>query len=138
MYEINQVDGVVFADTILRFNSLAPETFPPLEEHHLTDGYWWLAYLYDEPVAFAGMVPFLPGIGYLKRCFVLHRGHGLQYRLMLARCMEAKRIGWTHLVSECHETNTHSAANFLRANFSPFAPDQKWAGEHSLYFIKHL
>jgi hypothetical protein len=138
MYEISEVGGEDNAATIHHFNSLAPETFPPLELKHLVKGYWWLAYLNDDPVAFAGMVPFgLPGVGYFKRCLVLRRGHGLQYRLMLARLLKAKPIGWTTVVSECHESNSYSAANFLRAGFEEFEPEQKWAKD-SIYFMKTL
>ena len=107
-YQIQEVDGVTLSDTINAFNKLVPE-WPPLQQGHFTKGYWWLAYLGERPVAFAGLVPFepLPNIGYLKRCYVNpdHHGHGLQFRLMVARELKAKRLGWTHLVSECRVDN---------------------------------
>lgn len=71
-YQIQEVDGVTLSDTINAFNKLVPE-WPLLQQRHFTKGYWWLAYLEERPVAFAGLVPFepLPNIGYLKRCYVL-------------------------------------------------------------------
>ena len=139
-YEISEVNGTDNAATIHYFNSLAPETFPPLELKHLVKGYWWLAYRDDYPVAFAGLVPFgLPGVGYFKRCLVLpnHHGRGLQYRLMVARELKARQLGWTTLVSECKANNEHSANNFRRAGFDEFEPEQPWAKD-SIYFKKSL
>jgi GNAT superfamily N-acetyltransferase len=107
-YQIQEVDGVTLSDTINAFNKLVPE-WPLLQQRHFTKGYWWLAYLEERPVAFAGLVPFepLPNIGYLKRCYVNpdHHGHGLQFKLIVARELKAKRLGWTHLVSECRVNN---------------------------------
>jgi len=139
MYEIAEVDGIQNREALEAFNALDPY-FPPLQERHFTDGYWWLVYG-DEPVAFAGMVPFHPvmNMGYLKRCFVKpnHHGHGLQFRLMRAREAKARQLGWTHLVSECLEANTYSAANFRRAGFVQTFPEQPWAKD-SIYWLKEL
>ena len=131
------------AKTIHGFNRLAPETFPVLSDRHLANGYWWLVYGPDvEPVGFAGMVPFepFPMIGYLKRAFVMpeHRGHGLQSALMAARETKARRLGWTHLVSECSADNTHSARNFAAAGFAQVEPEQRWGAENSIYWRKAL
>jgi len=139
MYEVQEVGGLDNQATIEWFNSLDP-IFPPLTMHHLVKGFWWLAYLDDDPVAFAGMVPFgLPGVGYFKRCFVLpeHHGHGLQFRLMAARELKARQLGWTCLVSECRAGNEYSANNFRRAGFERFEPEQPWARD-SIYWRKAL
>lgn len=126
MYEVREVDGTLFADTLHGFNSLAPETFPPLKLHHLESGFWWLAYLDDEAVAFAGLVPMTPfkGYGYLKRCYVKpdHYGHGLQFRLMCAREVKARQLEWTHLVSECLSTNSFSSRI---SSISPFTVNSR-------------
>jgi hypothetical protein len=77
--EVDSIDPNVAA-VLHRFNSLSPETFPPLQSRHLLRGHWWLVHYGGELVAFAGMVPLEPfaGVGYLKRAYVLpqHRGHG--------------------------------------------------------------
>lgn len=137
-YRIQEVDGLTFASELIRFNSLIPE-WPQLLKRHFENGHWWLAYLEDKPVAFAGLVPFLPNIGYLKRCLVLpgHHGHGLQFRLMKARELKAKQLGWTHLVSDCRADNHYSAKNFRKAGFEQFEPEQPWE-RHSIYWIKKL
>lgn len=137
-YIIQEVDGPSNADTIHAFNRLSPEIFPELELRHFTSGFWWLAYAGDEPIGFAGLVPFLPRIGYLKRCLILHRGHGLQYRLMMARIAKAKSLQWTHIVSECDGDNSYSASNFHKAGFETFNPEQRWGRGGSLYWIKSL
>lgn len=140
MYALREVDGITHADEIHRFNQLVPE-WPPLQSRHFTDGYWWFAYLDENPVAFAGLVPFepFPNIGYCKRCYVSpdHHGHGLQFRLLAARELKAKQLGWTHLVSECREDNFWSSANFRKAGFELCEPEQIWAKD-SIYWIKAL
>jgi GNAT superfamily N-acetyltransferase len=140
MYEISEVGGLDNQATIEHLNSL-DAIFPPLTMRHLIKGCWWLAYLNDDPVAFAGMVPMVPfqNVGYFKRCLVLpgHHGRGLQYRLMKARELKARQLGWAMLVSECRADNERSANNFRRAGFDEFEPEQKWAAD-SIYFKKSL
>jgi GNAT superfamily N-acetyltransferase len=147
MYEVREIDGILNRNIIEEFNALDPH-FPLLQDRHFTSGYWWLAFRTDHPdaigeveaaVAFAGLVPFLPKIGYFKRCFVMpgHYGRGLQYRLMVAREAKARQLGWTMLVSECRADNEHSANNFRRAGFDEFNPEQPWAKD-SLFWIKKL
>ena len=140
LYQIVEVDGPTFADTLRQFNSMHDE-FPALEERHLEDGYWWLVFCGAEAVAFAGLVQFYPckSVGYLKRCFVLpdHRGHSLQQRLLLIREGKARELGWKQLVSECSVSNTHSAYNFRRAGYQICEPEQPWAKD-SVFFVKDL
>jgi GNAT superfamily N-acetyltransferase len=126
MYVIREVDGETNADILHRLNRMAPETFPELSDQHLENGFWWIAYLEQEPVAFAGLVdmdPF-PNVGYLKRAYVIpdHRGHGLQGGFRAMRESKVRAIGWTHLVSECGAENRASARNFERAGFLLFWP----------------
>jgi GNAT superfamily N-acetyltransferase len=139
--EVDSIDPNVAA-VLHRFNSLVPETFPPLQSRHLLRGHWWLVHYGSELVAFAGMVPLEPfaGVGYLKRAYVLpqHRGHGLQLRLMYTREVKARRLGWRQLVSECGPGNARSAANFLKAGFEPCDPEQPWGMPGSRYFSKML
>jgi GNAT superfamily N-acetyltransferase len=138
---LTEVDGEQYADVLNRFNSL-DDTFPVLTEDHLSAGYWWIVYLDEKAVAFAGlveMVPF-PNVGYLKRAYVLpdHRGHALQLRLIAARVDKARQLGWTMLVSECGPNNHYSARNFRLAQFERTDPEQKWAGPDDLYWRKVL
>lgn len=132
MYLIEEVDGEAYSNEINYFNSLAPDIFPPLTLHHLTNGHWWFAYSEEtgKPVAFAGLVPFEVGnVAYFKRCLVLpeHRGRGggLQLRLMTVREVKARELGYAQIVSECRP-DSHSNANFRRAFFETFEPEQPW------------
>ena len=142
-YRLEEVDGSdpKTAEVIHYFNSLAPEIFPPLTDTHLSDGYWWLAYLGQEPVAFAGLVTFEPctETAYLKRCYVLpdHCGHGLQLRLMTVREVKARELGYVRIVGECAE-HSHSNLNFRRAFFERFEPEQMWGAPNSVYWRKAL
>jgi hypothetical protein len=141
-YEIAEVDGIANRHTIEHLNSLSPEIFPTLTARHLERGHWWLVYAGDDAVGFAGLVPMtpFPNVGYLKRCLVRsgHHGHGLQHRLMAARELKARQLGWTMLVSECLESNSFSARNFARAGFIQVIPEQKWGAEGSVYWVKVL
>jgi GNAT superfamily N-acetyltransferase len=123
------------------FNALAPETFPPLESRHLERGHWWLAYAEGAPIAFAGLVPFegFPGVGYLKRAYVMpgYRG-GIQLAMLAAREAKATHLGWTLLVSECSGDNIHSANNFRKAGYTQFDPEQRWGAPNSIYWRKAL
>jgi GNAT superfamily N-acetyltransferase len=140
LYEIHEVDGILNRETLEAFNALDPY-FPPLEERHFISGFWWLVYKSSDPVAFAGLVPFHPvdRYGYLKRCLIKPSdyGRGLQFRLMCVRETKARQIGYTHLVSECLESNVYSANNFRRAGFEQTFPEQPWAKD-SLFWIKAL
>lgn len=142
-YRIEEVDGsdIDIAETIRRFNKMAPELFPPLTESHLTDGHWWFVYLDKEPVAFAGLVTFEPfsRVGYFKRCYVLpdHVGRGLQLRLMYVRETKARELGYHQIVSECAE-DSHSNPNFRRAGFEQVEPEQPWGKPGSVYWRKYL
>ena len=139
--QVREVSGVEYADTINRFNATAPTTFPLLKPHHLSDGYWWLIFHKDQPRAFAGLVPMtpFPNVGYLKRCWVhpLYRGRGWQKILLEEREMKACKLGWKMLVSECQETNHHSANNFLRCGYTETIPEQPWALS-SRFWVKAL
>lgn len=143
MYLIEEVDGSDpdIAKTLHHFNSLAPELFPLLEEHHL-NGHWWFVYHedIDEPVAFAGLMDSqLHKIAYFKRCYVLpdHVGHGLQLRLMFVREVKARELGYAQIVSEC-AGDSHSNPNFRRAGFEMFSPEQPWGKPGDVYWRKTL
>lgn len=142
MYDIIEVNGLDCADTLRRFNSLAPETFPDLTRIHLEYGYWWLAFDGPEAVAFAGLVSMMPfpGVGYLKRCYVLtdHRGNGLQQKFLKIREDKARSLGWHLLASETAIDNVSSARNFRRAGYEQVTPEQPWGNHPSLYWVKRL
>jgi len=142
-YAIHEVDGPLNADLLDSLNALAPEIFPPLTPQHYSDGFWFIAYHHEIPCAFAGLVPFWPfqEYAYFKRCLITspeHYGHGIQFRMMMARELRARQAGYTTVVSECGPKNHFSASNFRKAGFELVEPEQKWAGPNDLYWRKVL
>jgi GNAT superfamily N-acetyltransferase len=102
-------------------------------------GHWWLAYYDDAPMAFAGLQKHEGDIGYLKRCGVLagHRGNGLQRKLITVRERYARRLGYTHLVSDT--TNAiASSNNLIKAGYRLFIPKDPWGPNGALYWRKEL
>src|SRR5262249_24870783 len=116
---------------ILTFGKTAPRIISD-------DGHWWLAYFNDHPVGFLGAVDstIINGVGYFSRVGVLpvHRGHGLQLRLMRAMERHARTI-WRGIVSDT-SYNAHSANNFIRAGYRIFQPDLPWGYPHTIYWRK--
>jgi GNAT superfamily N-acetyltransferase len=141
-YSITEVSGIEYTDEIKRFNGLFKKDFLPLEDRHLSNGFWWFVHHGIQVVAFAGLVPFepFPRVGYTKRQAVLkeHRGKGLQRQLIEASEILAREsTDWTHLISECSANNPASANNHFRAGFKLCEVERPWAKE-TLFWIKEL
>lgn len=104
-------------------------------------GSWWIAYMGDTAVGFAGLLPsqVRPNTGYLCRSGVLkeHRGHGLQRRMIRLREARARRRGWSQMVTDT-SSNIHSANSLIRAGYTLFVPDLAWGYDHTLYWRKKL
>jgi RimJ/RimL family protein N-acetyltransferase len=139
---IREVDGTATAE-VLHYLNAQDAQFPELKDHHLEQGYWWLARTWSRAiVGFAGMVPKVPypGVGYFKRCWIspTARGNGLQMVFMRLREAKARELGWTTLTSEVAGDNQRSIANFLKAGFTVTEPEQPWGAPGSVYFVKRL
>lgn len=140
-YRIRQVDGCD-PEVSFALHTLHKETFKssaPLVDTN--NGHWWLTYLGDEPVAFAGLREAHASVpaGYLIRSGVLpeHRGHGLQVRLLRAREAQARKNGWVEMLTDT-TNNIPSANSLIRAGYRLFQPKHPWAFDHSLYWTKDL
>jgi GNAT superfamily N-acetyltransferase len=142
MYRIREVDATddEIAETIHYLNR-QPDVFPEITDEELEKGFWWLAYYDREAIAFAGLMPSAQyrEVGYFKRAAVdpEHRGNGLQIRLMRVRINKARKLGYSHIVSECTDT-PFSANNFIKAGFKIYEPKWPWAFRNSIYWIKDL
>lgn len=140
MYRVREVDGCDEAEELM---ALHLRTFDPQEAPmgDFSDGYWWLAYFEDEPVAFAGICQafYHSDVGYFSRVGVLkqHRGNGLQRRLM--RCLElkARRIGWSQIITDTR-FNEHSANNLIAAGYRLYTPPDPWGIRETLYWTKDV
>jgi GNAT superfamily N-acetyltransferase len=81
-----------------------------------------------------------PGYGYLARAGVYrdYRGKGLQARLIRVRERKARELGLTHMVSDTHKDNWASANSLIRCGYRMYQPDEPWALDNSIYWIKKL
>lgn len=117
-------------------------TFGPGEpQGDYGDGYWWLVYFEDHPVAFAGVCESNRDydVGYFSRVGVLkeHRGNDLQLRLMRALETKARKVGWTRIVTDTHE-RPYSANNIITAGYRLYTPTYPWGFPNTLYWQKDL
>lgn len=139
MYRIREVDPC--DDEVLDvLVDLHRRTFlgsAPLPDFDI--GHWWIAWLRENSVAFAGLAPSIlaPNSGYFCRVGVIpeHHGRGLQRRLMRAAESRAKWNGWCDVVSDTTD-NIISANNFIRAGYRLFQPSYPWGWSNTLYWRK--
>lgn len=139
MFKIKRVNPQN-AEHMAELARLHAETLPGVE---LPTGaaWWWIAWKGRRVAGFACLTGsrFYANTGYLSRCGVLEefRGHGLQRRLITARLRQAKKLGWTALVSDTSDA-PESAKNLQRAGFKEFIPDRPWALAKSLYWRRDI
>lgn len=140
-YRTRRVDGTDedIADTIRELHELCfGNTAPQIDPEY---GYWWLTYQGREPVAFCGLKASEQWLntGYLYRVGVLegHRGKGLQQRLIAVREAHARKLGWTHTITDTTE-NTPSSNSLIRRGYVLYEPTQPWGFPHTLYWKKKL
>ena len=137
--QVREVSGLEYADEIHRLNGRDPHIFPPLKEHHLRAGHWFIIFSdRNEAKAFAGIVPMHPfdefGVWYGKRCYVdpQYRGRGWQKLLLQERIAKCRAIGAKMLVTESGAS--HSNVNLASAGFVEFVPEQAWGKAGSRYW----
>jgi GNAT superfamily N-acetyltransferase len=139
MYRIREVDGSDedSAEMLADLHRLTFFDSAPLPD--FDRGQWWLAYSDARPIGFAGIVPstHAQNAGYFCRVGVVdrHQGRGLQLRLMRAMESQARRNGWSAVVSDT-TNNLPSANNFIRAGYRLYQPEVPWAWPHTLYWKK--
>jgi GNAT superfamily N-acetyltransferase len=139
MYRIREVDGSDedSAEMLADLHRLTFFDSAPLPD--FDRGQWWLAYNDARPIGFAGIVPstHARNAGYFCRVGVVdrHQGRGLQLRLMRAMESQARRNGWSAVVSDT-TNNLPSANNFIRAGYRLYQPEVPWAWPHTLYWRK--
>lgn len=141
MYRIRAVDGQDedVADVLAEMHELTFLGGATVPDFAL--GHWWLAYHAEMPVGFAGLVPSTRAhsAGYFSRVGVLrkHCGNNLQLRFMRAAEAQARRNGWSAVVSDTTD-NLASANNFARAGYRLYRPREPWAWPHTLYWRKFI
>jgi GNAT superfamily N-acetyltransferase len=138
VYRIRAVDVSEFGDDIVEMDQACLKE--DLIKPELTD-YWWIAFLDDVPVAYAGLRPssLYKRTGFLARAGVLkaHLGNGLQRRLIRVRERAARKHGWVRLVSYTRN-NPPSANNLIACGYKAFTPNKPWAAADATYWHKFL
>lgn len=106
-----------------------------------SEGYWWVLYDGLMPVGFAAMrrsytythTMYLSRAGVLPQC----RGKGLQKRLIRVRLAKARKLGWSHAITDTY-SNPASANSLIGCGFKSYLPYKPWAGDGTAYWIKKL
>lgn len=111
--------GKIEEETRHELNSLDAECFPTDLLFKKDDCFWWITYVNDKPVAFAGLRPQDDNVGFLCRAGVVgkFRGCQLQRRLIDARVRYAKRSGMKGVTTYVAQHNWNSMANLIRCGF---------------------
>lgn len=132
-------------NTSALIRSLDFECFPddlPIATQNIV---WWVVYETSfhkwMPAAFAGLeYAGYEDRGYLCRAGVLpdFQGYGLQRHLIRVREREARKIGWSRLVTYASYDNTISANNLIRCGYRLYEPEYQWGTRGAYYFYKDL
>jgi len=116
------------------FDDTAPQIEPQT-------GFWWLAFLRDEPAGFAGLKisQRTPGTGYLHRAGVLrqHRGNGLQRRFIRVREAKARALGMDRIVTDTTD-NIPSANSLIACHYRLYMPEGPWGFSDTLYWERTI
>ena len=120
---------------------LQKECLPTTVLYDVNKGHWWIAYDGNIPIGFAGLVRSASwyDCGYLCRGGIIagYRGHKLQRRLIKVREMQAKKLGWTWIITDTRD-NPASANNLISAGFKMYTPTKPWGFKDALYWRKKL
>ena len=65
------------------------------------------------------------------------RGNGLQKRLIKAREAQARKLGYTELISDT-TGNPPSSNSLISCGFKVYEPEEPWGGSKTIYWIKKL
>jgi GNAT superfamily N-acetyltransferase len=101
-----------------------------------------VAYSGADPVGFACLVKstLADDVGYLKRAGVMPaaRGQGLQRKLISVREAQARRNGWSQMITDTTFSNVQSSNNLIRSGYHLFEPGFRWGFNTGLYWVKDL
>lgn len=139
MYRIREVDAEEYGDELRALHEYTFNDGSLVPDFH--DGHWWIAFYHDAEAGFIGIKQSIlaPDVGYFIRVGVLHvhRGQGLQRRLMRVMERKARKVGWTRIVTDTRK-NPHSANNIIAAGYKMFEPVQPWSFSDACYWTKDL
>lgn len=103
-------------------------------------GAWWLGYIAGVPIAYCGILQLDSEYGYLNRAGVLPemQGQGIQKKLIARRINYARDMGWSYVVTDTVYDNYASINNLISCGFKVYCPQEPWAREDSIYWIKAI
>jgi GNAT superfamily N-acetyltransferase len=133
-----RVDGATHARILRQLQRAAL----PYDEPMSTDeGSWWVTFVGETPVAFAGSKRSTRwnDAVYLCRAGVIpaFRGAGIQKTLIRVREAAARKAGMTWLITDTHE-NPASANSLISCGFRLYEPNSPWANKGALYWRKRI
>ncbi len=136
---VREVDGVEHGEIICDLARIClPGDDPPL----VHEGHWWLAYVGDVAVGFAGLRDARtdPEAGFLCLAGVVPqaRGRGLQRALIRARVAKARRLGKRRVISYTAAWNWRSANNLIACGFRQYMPVKVFGGGDVCYWLLPL
>lgn len=137
---IRQVDGGKKKDLLRRLHDECfGDSAPQIDTSY---GHHWVAYSGADPVGFACLVKstLADDVGYLKRTGVKPeaRGKGLQRKFIAVREAQARRNGWSQMITDTAFFNVQSSNNLIRAGYRLFEPGWRWGLQTGLYWLKDL
>lgn len=131
--QTNDIDAV---------KSLHSQTFPHDDwyESSYEVIYWLVFDSKGKEVGFCMLSLLTDGISFLARVGVLPeaRGHNLQKRLLRVREAYAKRKNFTKVITYTTINNIASMHNLQKAGYFLYLPENCYAGDEFLYWIKDL
>lgn len=138
-YVIKRVDPVQYAEEIAKLlhdgfgedAGARPTTF-------IGTAFWLALVVGTEEIAgIGGMLhsTIEEGTVYLNRSYVLpeHRGHGLQKKLILARCARGRELKAVFATSDTYQ-NPPSVNNLISCGFRAYTPANLWRGSDPMYW----
>ena len=100
---------------------------------------WWVVWSGEKPVGYAGM-KIWEDYAWFSICGVIpvHRGHGLQKRLISVRVRHAKKVGVKVIYTYTINGNHPSSCSLIRRHFVLCTPPDRhygqWAGKRDVLY----
>ena len=105
------------------------------------EGRWWVARRGASIVGYAGLEYAGYGeVGFLCRVGVQPeaRGRGLHRDFLRIREAEARKLGWTRLITYVHRLNVASLNNCVQCGYRAYAPSEEWGCDDAVYLYRDV
>jgi len=113
-----------------------------LDPHEMgSGGWWWVVKDGGHIVGYAGIEYAGYGeVGFFSRVGLLPvaRGQGLHRDFLRVCGAEARRLGWTQMITYVHRLNAPSLNNFIKCGYKTYIPDEDWGCDGAVYLYRDL